>query len=418
MKNFLLFILLSLLIISCERKPDLDYLKACAHPDDLKDVKYYVKHKIADAEGLMVAAEKNTNEKIIKELLKCKNIDGEARNAALFKSLYNKNPKICEEIINNGADVNSKNIERITPLMMACNSDNPDLNIINILIKAKADINVQNNDGRTCLMLACIKGNIEIVKILLSVGADYKIKSKYDETAYIIALVQEPQNKEILEILKNAGAEASKKDMYEYYGLKMIPIPGTNIEMLQTEVKQKLFEWGGGTNYSYFKGYNLPVEFVSWYDAVKFCNNLSRMLDLSPVYVFNWDNTTQDMSKNGFRLPTTEEWEYAAKGGEDYRYAGSNNLDEVAWYYANSGEKTHPVAQKKPNGYGLYDMCGNVREWCWDSYSYKNYFARHMRGGSWFDNSINKFGELNSQNICDPDVADKHFGFRIVRTIK
>ena len=81
---------------------------------------------------------------------------------------------------------------------------------------------------------------------------------------------------------------------------------------------------------------------------------------------------TQNTNASGFRLPTVEEWRYAAKGGEDYKYAGSDNLDEVGWSRDNSDSRIHPVAQKKPNGYGLYDMSGNVREWAED-YEYKKY---------------------------------------------
>lgn len=85
-------------------------------------------------------------------------------------------------------------------------------------------------------------------------------------------------------------------------------------------------------------------------------------------------------------MPTVEEWRYAAKGGQEFKYSGSDNLDEVGWYRENSGGKIHPVAQKKPNGYGLYDMNGNVLEWCWDSspsYSYSRYYC----GGSWFNDA-------------------------------
>ena len=181
-----------------------------------------------------------------------------------------------------------------------------------------------------------------------------------------------------------------------------VEIPGMNIKMLKTEVTQELYESVMGENPSYFKGDDLPVEQVSWYDAIYFCNKLSLSKNLEPVYSVNgktdvttWNYTphqssstiggeiTQNTNASGYRLPTLEEWYYAAEGGGDYIYAGSDELDEVGWYYGNSDNKTHPVAQKKPNGYGLYDMSGNVWEWVWDSNDAIDYYYRYYRGGSY-----------------------------------
>ena len=156
----------------------------------------------------------------------------------------------------------------------------------------------------------------------------------------------------------------------------------------QTEVTQELWKAVMGSNPSYFssrKGYtdNLqrPVECVSWNDCQTFINKLNQMTGMT------------------FRLPTEAEWEYAARGGNrtrGFKYAGSNNLDDVAWYDSNSGSATHPVATKAPNELGLYDMSGNVYEWCqdwWGSYSSgaqtnptgpASGSFRVSRGGSWF----------------------------------
>ena len=146
----------------------------------------------------------------------------------------------------------------------------------------------------------------------------------------------------------------------------MVKIPNQNFGMLDTEVTQKLYREVMGENPSKFKGEKNPVERVSWFDAIYFCNKLSEKCGLTPVYavdgktdVTKWRYTphkrnclsgkiTQNKSANGFRLPTLDEWKYAAKGGQNYRYAGSDNLDEVGWYSGNSGRTTLPVAREKP----------------------------------------------------------------------
>jgi formylglycine-generating enzyme required for sulfatase activity len=126
--------------------------------------------------------------------------------------------------------------------------------------------------------------------------------------------------------------------------------------------------WGRGAH---------PLSGVNWYDAVKYCNWLSEKERLSPCYEVKGKLTQCDFSANGYRLPTEAEWEYAARGGhksQGYEYAGSNNVDDVGWYEGNSGKQTHPVGQKQPNELGLYDMSGNMWEWCWDWYG-KDYYA-------------------------------------------
>ena len=147
---------------------------------------------------------------------------------------------------------------------------------------------------------------------------------------------------------------------------------------------------------------------------------------MSPVYavdgetdVAKWNYTphkeeklhgeiTQNVSANGFRLPTVEEWQYVASGGQNYTYSGSNNLGEVGWY---SGDKTHPVAQKKSNGYGLYDMSGNVWEWCWDVYPYSSRY-RYRRGGSYSD--YDDGCKVDHRGYDHASAQSHYLGFRIV----
>ncbi|MBR4464753.1 MAG: SUMF1/EgtB/PvdO family nonheme iron enzyme [Treponema sp.] len=201
----------------------------------------------------------------------------------------------------------------------------------------------------------------------------------------------------------------------------MVKIPGMKFKMMTTEVTQKLYQWVMGENPSNFKGQNTPVECVSWYDAIYFCNKLSVKMNLKPVYsvdgitdVSKWnykphngdlirEDITQNLKADGFRLPTLGEWETAAKGGK---------LDEVGWYYSNSEDRTHPVAQKKPNSYGLYDMQGNVWEWVWDS-DYRNNNYRYYCGGSWYDYAYRC--EVSSKNSRNAKDLKNYIGFRIGR---
>ena len=207
--------------------------------------------------------------------------------------------------------------------------------------------------------------------------------------------------------------------------------------MSKYEVTQKQYQSVMDTNPSYFKGENLPVETVSWYESVAFCNALSQLEGLTPCYTINGTNVTCNWEANGYRLPTEAEWEYACKAGTStdfYNGSLSNpycqpldmNLDNIGWYGGNSGGKSQAVGQKQPNKFGLYDMSGNIHEWCWDWY-YVRYSStavtdptgpasgsyRVRRGGNW--EAYSYYCQSAYRLHFAPNYRNNFSGFRIVR---
>ncbi|AEE54576.1 SUMF1/EgtB/PvdO family nonheme iron enzyme [Haliscomenobacter hydrossis] len=171
-----------------------------------------------------------------------------------------------------------------------------------------------------------------------------------------------------------------------------------------------------------------PAIYVNWFDAVDYCNWRSQQEGLSQVYQVNKQQVNPNWQANGYRLPTEAEWEYAARGGlssQGFTYAGSNNVDEVAWYDKNSGNKTQPVGQKKANELGIYDLSGNVWEWCWDWYGAYPSSAtndpngpntgsdRVIRGSSRYSDPAVVRVAIRSYNT--PDGRGDDIGFRLAR---
>ena len=214
--------------------------------------------------------------------------------------------------------------------------------------------------------------------------------------------------------------------------------PSHQVQLTQTyqimthEVTQGLYQSITGTNPSYYQecGHNCPVEQTTWFDAIRFANALSQKMGLSQCYTIDQEEVKwNETACTGWRLPTEAEWEYAARGNEQYIYSGSNKIDEVT----DTGSKkqdyvTHPVCQHQKNGFGLCDMSGNVFEWVWDTYTnynaspqtdpvvfHKENPAHVRRGGAWCD--FAKYCRVSIRYGSYASFRYKYQGFRLVRSV-
>ena len=284
------------------------------------------------------------------------------------------------------------------------------------------------------------------------------LKKSYDKFKIKSASKKLPSSQRIKKNKKGKSGNPTFRDMVVVNGGKYTPSffneerEVFDIEVCKYPVTQDMWMEVMEENPSKFKGGRRPVENVSWWDALEYCNKLSEKYNLEPVYDLSkkhegilkinqlggdveYPNIADFRKTEGFRLPTELEWEWFARGGEiaiqdgtfNYQFSGSENIDEVAWYYKNSGNQTHDVGTKKPNQLGLYDCSGNVWEWGYDtdslgyiseetSYIYDaSQDNRIVKGGSW-TNSVASCIVVNGSSNGTSYRYEYH-GFRLVRTI-
>ena len=361
-----------------------------------------------------------------------------------------------EEILEN------KNIEYIKEIAET-KRDNPKYNLTIIIVNNKK-IPSQLTTFSKYIKKSDIKNENNIKNYVIEMAQAEKINLTQKEIESILNLLikdieeiskKRNNNQQIESILSETAMYKKKnievKDMVLVKGGEYKPSflkeekEIFDIEVCKYQVTQAMWEEIMGNNPSTFKGGNKPVNMISWWGVIEYCNKLSEKYGLIPVYdLSRWTeqilmikqldgkvvapDEADFLKTEGFRLPTDIEWEWFARGGKigqktgsfNYKYSGSNNIDEVAWYFKNSSinkkssKEIHEVALKKANQLGIYDCSGNLWEWIYDID--ENFGKRRkIRGGCYYSDP-----EVCTVLFCHSELSAKTFdniGFRVVRTV-
>jgi len=252
---------------------------------------------------------------------------------------------------------------------------------------------------------------------------DNSLQTEVVSKAKNILIIDKPLKKEMQErMVEIPAGEFTMGDKNTGHVVVKISRP---FLMDKYPVTQALYQKVMNKNPSIFNGEDLPVENINWFEAINFCNKLSKMCALQEIYDVDEKKVTINYEKNGYRLPTEAEWEYACCGNTTEERYGE--LDDIAWYSKNSGKQSQDVGQKLANEFGLFDMLGNVWEWCNDWYDKaypensqedykgpKNNSYRILRGGSWA-NFANIIGSAH-RDRKHPLTRKDNRGFRLVLT--